>query len=506
VNRNIVEPYLTLSYCWGGSQISELRKKRLAEYMSILPMGQLPQTILDAFYATKRLGFRYIWIDSLCIIQDDIDDKLQEISNMATIYKESILTISAATAKRVEEGFLGPRDDIFATLGRVPFLCKNGTLGTVGISGSVISISYDSNENPIEQRAWTYQERLLASRVLIYSNIGLRFVCRSEIHASIAGSSWIERNLSPRYVDFNRQDPQLWKDVITEYSKRVMSDPGDKLLAIAGLAKSHAAARGKRRDKYLAGLWRESIATDLLWESAYERLSKCATNHHAPSWSWASTDSEFTYPIVSKAVSQSIIRDFKLIGEKIVPRASHDLYGQLESGQLEVRGRFCQISKGRLDELGWGIQKPEEVLNLSSTWRPFVLKPNPRIQDGLQRRIDGNTWVDDPVNYSTFRMSFDSDDAGQKDIFLLLILTNVAQREKAGLLKICCGLILERTDETATRRKFKRAGIFEFKLSKAQRRDQSEGAMPQHQPSQPLRDYSCLWRILEAPEEDLVLI
>jgi hypothetical protein len=204
-------------------------------------------------------------------------------------------------------------------------------------------------------------------------------------------------------------------------------------LAIAGLARLHAAARGKRRDKYLAGLWRESIATDLLWDSAYERLSKYATNHHAPSWSWASTDSEFTFPIVSKAGSKSIIRDFKLTGEKIVPRVGHDLYGQVQSGHLEVRGRFCQISKGRLDQLGWGVQKPEEVLTLSNTWRPFVLKPNPRIQDGLQRRVDGNTWVDDPVNYSTFRMSFDSDDAGQRDIFLLLILTNIAEGEKIWL-------------------------------------------------------------------------
>jgi hypothetical protein len=503
VDHDHVEPYLTLSYCWGGSQTSELRRKRLAEYMAVLPIRQLSQTILDAFYATKRLGFRYIWIDSLCIIQDDINDKLQEIANMATIYKESTLTISAATAKRVEDGFLGPRKDNFATLERIPFLCKNGTLGTVGITTSVPGVFYYSTENPIEQRAWTYQERLLASRILIYSHNGLRFVCRGEIQSSIAGTPWIESHLQPRYIELNRQDHQLWKDVIEEYSWRVMSDPGDKLLAIAGLARSQTAARGKRRDKYLAGLWRESIATDLLWESAYERLSKYAVNHHAPSWSWASTDSKISFPTVSRAGSQSIIRDFKLTGEKIVPRLGHDLYGQVKSGHLEVRGRFCQISKRHLDDLGWGTQKSEEVINLS-TWRPLVLSPNPRIEDGSQRRIDGKTWVSDPINYSTFRMSFDSDDAGQRDIFLLLILTNDSEA-KFGLQKTCCGLILERIDETAIR-KFKRAGIFEFNLNKASRREQSEAAIAQHPSNQQFRDYSCLWRIVEASVEDLIVI
>ena len=496
--------YVTLSYCWGGPQSLELRQNRLAEYIAGIPVRKLPQTILDAFHITKRLGFRYIWIDSLCIVQDDIDDKAREISNMTTIYKHSTLTIIAANAQSVEEGFLGPREDFIATQDRIPFLCKDGTLGTVALSTSPPVMSYNSQDNPIERRAWTYQERLLASRVLIYSHNGLRFACRNGVKSSVEGTPWIESHREPSHVEIARNDTRLWKDLVMEYSKRAMSDPGDKLLAISGLARAHAEGKSPG-DDYLAGVWRESIASDLLWESAYEKLSKDAADHHAPSWSWASTDSRIDWPLISYELSsQSALRDFKLLGARTVPKAGQDIYGQIDHGHLEVRGHVSRLSQSRVKELGWGSPPPEESVKIS-TWRPSPLMPNPRILDGSQTRPDGNTWLDDPFDYSTFRMSFDSDEDGWGDIVLLLILTKVPDEAELGSRKTYCGLILEALGEPA-RKHFKRAGIFEFNLDRRLRPDRSNPPAWQHSSVLQFRDYSCMWRMEHAPVEDLTII
>lgn len=481
----------------------ELRQNRLSDYTVGLPIRQLPQTILDAFYTTKQLGFRYIWIDSLCIVQDDTDDKITEISSMATIYQQSALTIIAANAQSVREGFLGPREDFIATHDRIPFPCKDGTLGTITLSTGRPSMFYNSEENPIEGRAWTYQERLLAGRVLIYSHNGLRFACRNEAQSSIQGTYWLKSHQLPQYIDIARNDPQMWRDMIREYSKRAMSDPGDKLLAISALARAHAEGRSPM-DYYLAGLWRDSIAGDLLWESTYEQVGKDAKNHHAPSWSWASTDSRFDWPLISyEAISTSKVRDFKLLGANIVPRAGHDKYGQINFGHLEVRGRVLHLSQTRVKELGWGPSAPENIK--SSTWRPMVLAPNPRNMDGSQTRLDGKTWLDDPFDNSTFRMSFDSDEAGHGDVSLLLVLTEEHHESALETRRTCCGLILEELGGLSGKH-FKRAGIFEFKLDKTLRLGRSESEAGQKSSDLQSRDYSCMWSVLDAPIEDLTIV
>ena len=476
--------------------------------MTGLPVSRLPQTILDAFQTAARLGFRYIWIDSLCIIQDDVEDKLREISQMTTIYKQSALTIIAANARSVADGFLGPRRDFISSNDRIPFLCNDGTLGTVTLSTSRPSMPYWPDANPIEQRAWTYQERLLAPRALIYSDNGLRFVCRSAIESSVQGTQWIESHREPAYVEISCNDAWMWRDLVEEYSKRSMSDPGDKSLAISGLARAHAKGRDLG-DDYLAGLWRKSIAVDLLWQSDYEKTVDDGVAQRAPSWSWVSTDPTVTWPVGLRRLDpRSISPDFELLSVEVMPRSGHDMYGQIDNACLQLRGHICHLTQDSVKELGWGSSPVE---GNTPIWRPSPLLPNPRTLDGLQTRPDGQTWLFDSVTSSRFRMSFDSDEAGCGDIFLLLIVMHDPGTESGSECaepepKVFHGLIVERLSKTAENQ-FKRAGVFEFRSDR--------GPPPSCIPKPSIAkesslsqsyDFSCLWSLGTNPIRSLTII
>lgn len=129
--------WTALSYCWGGPQPMQTTTDILAERMEDIPILLLPQTIKDAITTTREIGLSYLWVDCLCIIQDDVDDVRREISMMPRIYRNASVTISAARAKTSNEGFLQdvskipPQDISF----RLRFLCPDGQIGSLVFYG-----------------------------------------------------------------------------------------------------------------------------------------------------------------------------------------------------------------------------------------------------------------------------------------------------------------------------------------------------------------------------------
>jgi hypothetical protein len=101
--------YLTLSYCWGKAQIITTTTETKQERMKEISWSSLSKTFRDAVIVSRHLGFRYLWIDSLCIIQDDKQDWEREAARMALIYKGSQLTIAVTSSKDGSEGCFGKR-------------------------------------------------------------------------------------------------------------------------------------------------------------------------------------------------------------------------------------------------------------------------------------------------------------------------------------------------------------------------------------------------------------
>jgi hypothetical protein len=104
--------YIALSYCWGTALAYKTTTANRENHKMGIDCSRLPKTLQDAIYMTRYLGIRYIWIDCLCIIQDDSADWQREAASMAGVYSNSWLTIAAARAADSSEGFLGPRKTV----------------------------------------------------------------------------------------------------------------------------------------------------------------------------------------------------------------------------------------------------------------------------------------------------------------------------------------------------------------------------------------------------------
>lgn len=101
--------YIALSYCWGTTLAYKTTKDNRESHIRGFDFGRLPKSLQDAIFLTRYLGLRYIWIDCLCIVQDDKEDWQREAAFMADVYSNSYLTIAAERASDSGEGFLGPR-------------------------------------------------------------------------------------------------------------------------------------------------------------------------------------------------------------------------------------------------------------------------------------------------------------------------------------------------------------------------------------------------------------
>ncbi|KAH8724901.1 heterokaryon incompatibility protein-domain-containing protein [Phaeosphaeriaceae sp. PMI808] len=306
--------YLALSYVWGGPQAYILTKGTVKEKCRDLDLSQIPQTILDAITVAKELEFSFLWVDALCIIQDDPKSQLNEIAAMGRIYRDSTLTLIAAKAQSSTEGFLKVPDppSYFAEPFEVPLSTDDGDDVRLLVG---YRASYKPYRDPINSRAWTLQERLLSQCCLLYSYDGPKWICRTcEINPSAPPEA---RSMFPDlYLNDQTSTTQetagdrddideilrKWHDIRNEYTLRRLTNGQDKLPAISAMAAEIARVTGWT---YLAGLWREDLFNELHWRSD-SRSSTAPVSHNydvlsnplrprpaqyrAPSWSWASVD------------------------------------------------------------------------------------------------------------------------------------------------------------------------------------------------------------------------
>jgi Heterokaryon incompatibility protein (HET) len=155
--------YAVLSYVWGEDQRHKARTDNIAAYVREIELTLLPQTIRDAIVTTERLGLRYLWVDSLCILQDSEEDKGYEIGQMRKIYKDAYVTIIAACAQKASQGFLQDRPAPPPAIS-LPFWCPDRDIGIMSLRSGMVEPS-----EPVDTRGWCFQERL--------ARVSFTFVC-----------------------------------------------------------------------------------------------------------------------------------------------------------------------------------------------------------------------------------------------------------------------------------------------------------------------------------------
>lgn len=346
-------PYVTLSHCWGKALTARLLTKLVKEYSLNIPWESLILTFQDAIVASLKLGIHYIWIDALCIIQDDKDDWIFEAARMTGVYLNSYLNISADASRDGTEGLFRQRDP--HTL--QSFVVPHGK----GDSQRCGSVFYTDRWfgsvflSPLAGRAWTVQEKFLAPRVLHFAAEEVLWECMELFTAeslptlfnTIPESNIIIRKSALRH-DLPEQDRaqvlyDIWYQPVTAYSRGTLTFTSDHAIAIAGLAGIFCRLLGLSESDYLCGIWRPQLHCDLMWRRDGSRwttqdikaaglpswswLSICAPIWIYSGWSWGDRDDDDL--ITAEVVHASITR-------------SQIAFGPLSSGTVVLQAFLCQ--------------------------------------------------------------------------------------------------------------------------------------------------------------------
>lgn len=346
--RGCKEQYACLSYCWGQSgQASKTITTNLGQHLKSIPLDGLPKTITDSLKLSCKLGFRYIWVDSLCIIQDDHDDWLKEASNMAEIYSSSNLTLAIHLCEDSSESFLQKRqqrDPQFSKEDNARVVYTDQITGIERVlhlwmldSGDGVRFLEGEEEGQSSwlTRAWTFQEWLLSPRVLHVHNTTV-WDC-SECYGNETDHRFLSANplvRAPSWLATNID----WCYIVVEFTRRNIKSDMDRLPALAGLAKKYSKVTGH---KYLAGLWLEGLPMTLLWSrDSIHGDSKSPTAYRAPSWSWASLESPVSF--------SSSVDDIRITTSIISAHCEYYPPGALStvtSGWLDVEGPICSVTR-----------------------------------------------------------------------------------------------------------------------------------------------------------------
>lgn len=260
--------YATLSHCWGTLEFETLRTGNIAGFQRAIPSRCLTKTFVDAIQITRAVGFTYLWIDSLCIIQDSNEDWEAEAKKMASVYGASSLNIAASSARDGSQGcFLKPRYHYGGFTARV---CISGRTETFDFSPAD---EYKKNVtgSHLATRAWAVQEKVLPTRTLHCGDQGFFWECKTQFASEFFPHGFCSSNLSLRYdsVLLSHTNPWAhWRTLKKWYTKCNLTKPGDKLIALSGVVQ---ALRGKTGDQYCAGLWRKTLEEELCWRAIDQR-------------------------------------------------------------------------------------------------------------------------------------------------------------------------------------------------------------------------------------------
>jgi hypothetical protein len=358
----------------------------MSDRMQRIRFEDLPLTFKDAVRICRDLEQQYLWIDSLCIVQDDGEDWSEAAAAMASIYGGSYVTLAALASADPTQGCrIQPRDPDKPKLSRYQdFNFGSRRVRLFEDWPTYWHLEYGDNPfmyegyggtNPLRTRAWTMQERELSLRCIHFSQGQLLWQCRT-----MKGSSevpWHEMMRKHDEVfplplkleddeDFSPSGPAFrrdhWYRLVEDYSSRYLTYETDKLPALAGLA-SNFQHEAQPHGKYLAGIWSSHLPSALLWRTVMpysERRGQKPTNplgafqprrpqaYRAPSWSWASVDGEISYDSQREIENNSAIfnaryPDFKITGSEIQGAMALQSLGSPSDASLRIHGRISEV-------------------------------------------------------------------------------------------------------------------------------------------------------------------
>lgn len=466
----LVEPngardrYLCLSHCWGLEQIITTTTSTFHQRKQNIHWHDLSQTFRDSITLTRTLGFRYIWIDSLCIIQDSASDWATESAQMASIYSAAFLTIAGTKSPNGAGGLFTSTPDVRVS-GTTPRDERYSIFFRERIDHQIDNIlesaGMTSSEKyyPLLSRAWVYQERMLSTRILHFGHFEVFFECKSTIQCECEGirfwgagtespMSLIKIEYADALADFGEgytgsaleevkyQGARMWRTMVSAYTALRLTKSKDRLPAFGGLARQMGAARQAR---YFAGLWEDSMNDDLLWEvyTTPELKQGRPEPRNAPTWSWASVESRAGVGYWDSIIFTSLDEEgmearqpcehFSKVEACDIAVDSADEFGLLRNGALKISGLVVEGVLGTL-------RREDGEIEHSVTFQDASF----RMQSDYLLSDEGPNQVASGATVTCLCMSVVR--AGEKDCLISLVLKHAPSKpecfERIGTLKI----------------------------------------------------------------------
>ncbi|RFN51739.1 het-domain-containing protein [Fusarium flagelliforme] len=384
--KGMMARYVTLSHCWGGEQPTITTMSNLAALTDCIDFDSLPIVFQQAILVARKLGVEYIWIDSLCIIQDSQSDWELESAKMCDYYENAYLTISTATSPNPNVPFLGPRD----------IKWKPIELQLVTEQGAEPMMAQRIATTPEEQgklftRGWAWQESAMSSQMVYFTPSELIWEC-SKCDVHVVPQRYIPDSGSSQRLGFSStmsklrfgfasgrsrfavqtkfagQKPypddhwdgewsfddstepdasdfdyiwDMWNDLVGYYSRRELTFLLDQLPALSGVA---SRVYEVTTSQYLAGIWEDSLPVSLCWvqEDQNDEALPLPKEYLAPSWSWASVVRGVEFPIertISRFEPAIAILEAKCHVPGLNP------FGRVSDGYIKLRGKVFEAQR-----------------------------------------------------------------------------------------------------------------------------------------------------------------
>ncbi|KAF4337775.1 het-domain protein [Fusarium beomiforme] len=449
-------PYLSLSHCWGTKyHICATKDNLKTLYVGI---SGLPKTFLHAIAATRNLGYRYLWIDSLCIVQDDEQDWAREAALMHKVYTNADCNLAATASQDSSGGLFFERHGL-----RGQCVAKIEGGGRIDSFVDRILFWREIHDAPLHNRAWVYQEWLMSKRTIHFARNQVFWecdhLCACEVFPDglpdciryngkkrFAGMIGNATSMKKREMDVDGPETgttllPLWLNLVMEYTKRKLTKSRDRLPALSGIAKwlqPHL-----DNPQYLAGLWNNANLTrQLTWSLCSPKNPR--PHYRAPSWSWAAIDGHVLWTSWFGVFTPGL----DIIEASTTPSGS-DPTGSVSRGHLLVKGNMARVN----------IIEHE-------TW-PILLREYETQETSNRATEMQNTWDNPNVIFQGFDVS--GLPFGQYYVLLLgTVETDINQYEDASAKEYTgCYLVLRPVEgQTGT---FERCGTVEEHYTGANR-------------------------------------
>jgi hypothetical protein len=358
-------------------------KENLGTHRDGIPWSALSKTFQDAATLTSRLGYRYLWIDSLCIVQDDQDDWEVQASQMSHIFSNAQLTIAASRSSEGSGGCFSHRvdDPLCIEDGREkryirekriwePYMLtgmdRDGIQKTFAVHAK---IPHGLSDSPLLQRAWVLQEQLLSPRILHFSTSELYWECKSHVacectgwekrtetlqfetrfrkaHARLANQE-LQCELPDRERDLEPLEKaknfEAYRVLVEHYTKLGITNDLDRLPALSGIM------FGRLQDEYLAGMWRSMLIESFHWtpkvRSRSQYLAYRPHKYRAPSWSWAAIEAPITHlPDFEPSIAGDTSKITAVVIAASCTPEGLDIRGRVKRGYVRMKGPTIDVT------------------------------------------------------------------------------------------------------------------------------------------------------------------